>query len=232
MEARRLSTDLERQLFARNLTETRQTKGAGFSETENSRVGEVHLAFGRLYGVYDDQGENPTEMIAGFVMHDLASFPQSYPKPDLTHLPPERVFECGELWAKVAGGADVARQSIWLLLGLMKAEAMIAYPIFKPWNLTLAYREHFTRVGEPIEWPYACTSDGSKIFVQAIISDGEELRGLVREASQYGFEASADLTSVRFTTRHRIFRKHLERRRLNLAGPEPAISRDLARGVV
>ena len=96
----------------------------------------------------------------------------------------------------------------------------------------MAYREHFTRVGEPIEWPYACASDGSKIFVQAIISDGEDLRGLVREASQYGFEASADLTSVRFTTRHRIFRKHHERRRLNLAGPERAISRDLARGVV
>jgi len=57
MEAQRLSTDLERQLFARNLTDTRLTKGAGFSETNSSREGEVHLAFGRLYGVYDDQGE-------------------------------------------------------------------------------------------------------------------------------------------------------------------------------
>jgi hypothetical protein len=54
-------------------------------------------------------------MIGGFAMHDLAMFSQShpargaccamparlspepYPKPDLTHLPPDKVFECGEL---------------------------------------------------------------------------------------------------------------------------------------
>ena len=231
MVARRISTGAERQLFARNLVETRRTKGAGFSETQSSKVGEVHLAFGRLYGIYDDQAGNPAEMIAGFVMHDLASFPQSYPKPDLTHLPPNRVFECGELWARVAGGADVARQAIWLLLGLAKAEAMVAYPIFKPWNLTLAYREHFTRVGEPIEWPYACATDGSKIFVQAIISTGEELRALVAEAAQHGFEASSDLDWVCFNTRHCIFRRGRERRRVGLVVPERVVPAGNARVV-
>src|ERR1700751_2231113 len=132
MELRCLSTAEERRLFARNLVETRLAKGAGFCETGRSHVGEVHLAFGQLYGLFEDASSDLDEMLSGFVVHDLASFPQSYPKPDLTHLPPESVLECGELWAKVAGSARITRQAAWILAGELKAQAVLLYPLFGP----------------------------------------------------------------------------------------------------
>src|SRR6266849_7126750 len=90
MELRQLKTESERRAFARRLSEVRAMRGAGFGETHRSVIGEVHVAFSKLYGLYDERGSTPDEMIGGFAMHDLAMFSQSYPKPDLTHLPPER----------------------------------------------------------------------------------------------------------------------------------------------
>ena len=110
MELRLLKTDLERRAFARRLSEVRAMRGAGFSETQRSVIGEVHVAFGNLYGLYDERGSGH-EMIGGFAMHDLAMFSQSYPKPDLTHLPPEKVFECGEFWAVAAGAGRLLRHA-------------------------------------------------------------------------------------------------------------------------
>src|SRR5438876_2612643 len=160
MELRQVSMESERRLFANDLMQTRIVKGAGFSETKRSMVGEVHLAFGRLYALYDEHGPAPDEMLAGFVLHDLGTFPQSYSKPDLTQFAPDFTFECGELWAKAAGAARLVRQAAWILVGQLHAEAVLVYPIFKPWNLTVAYKGGFTTVGDPIAWPYARTLDG------------------------------------------------------------------------
>ncbi|MGH7836530.1 MAG: hypothetical protein ACREQC_01750, partial [Candidatus Binataceae bacterium] len=154
MELRLLSSAEERRQFAHNLVETRLSKGAGFSETQRSHVGEVHLAFGRLYGLFDEHSAEADEMLAGFAAHDLGSFPQSYPRPDLMHLPPEAVVEVGELWARAAGSARLARQAAQILVGQLQVQAVLAYPILKPWNLSLAYKEDFECAGEPIEWPY------------------------------------------------------------------------------
>ncbi|HVN90849.1 MAG TPA: hypothetical protein VMT61_13620 [Candidatus Binataceae bacterium] len=187
MELRLLSSPEERRAFAHNLVETRLTKGAGFAETARSSIGEAHLAFGRLYGLYDDESDNPEDMLSGFVLHDLASFPQSYPKPDLTYLPPESVIECGELWAKAPGSARLIRQAAWILAS-QKVQAILLYPLLKPWNLSTFYNNGFERVGEPIEWPYIRTLEGQKMFVQAMVSEGQNLNQLVAEASQWGFE--------------------------------------------
>lgn len=200
MELRLLSSVDERRQFAHNLVATRVSKGAGFSETRRSLVGEAHLAFGRLYALYDDKGAEPNQMIAGFVLHDLATFPQSYPKPDLTNLPPEAVIECGELWAMAAGSAQIVRQAAWILAGQLRSEAVLLYPIFKPWNLSRSYNADFDRAGEPIEWPYARTLDGGKILVQAMVSQGAKLAQMVAMASAPGFTANEDLTSITFNT--------------------------------
>ena len=200
MELRLLSSAEERREFARKLLEARISKGAGFSETRRSLVGEAHLAFGQLYALFDDQGAEPNQMIAGFVLHDLGTFPQSYPKPDLTNFPPEAVIECGELWATAAGAARVVRQAAWILAGLLKAQAVLLYPLFKPWNLSAFYDRDFDRVGDPIEWPYIRTLEGGKMFVQAMVSQGEKLERLVRDACQYGFHANADHTRISFNT--------------------------------
>src|ERR1700682_6731155 len=143
MELRLLTTEAERRAFARRLNEVRMMRGAGFSETRRSVIGEVHLAFGNLYGLYDEHELVP-EMIGGFAMHDLAMFSQSYAKPDLTHLPPEAVFACGELWGRAAGAGRWLRYAGAILGGLLKARALVVYPIFKPWNLSGGYK-YFVR---------------------------------------------------------------------------------------
>ena len=149
MELRLLTTDWERRAFAQRLLEARATHGAGFKETQQSVVGEVHLAFGRLYALFDETGPAPNEMLAGFVMHNLATFGQSYPKPDLSHLPPREVIEIGELWSVVAGAARSVRHGCAILTGLLQVRAVLVYPICRPWNLTGAYKE-FAAVGEPM----------------------------------------------------------------------------------
>jgi len=218
MELRRLTTEAERRAFARRLSEVRMMRGSGFRETHRSVVGEVHLAFGNLYGLFDERELMP-EMLGGFAMHDLAMFSQSYPKPDLTHLPPESVFECGELWAMAAGAGRMVRYAGAILAGLLNARALLVYPIFKPWNLSGAYK-FFARAGEPIEWPYARTLDGGKIYVQAMVCEGEALANVIAEAGQYGYEMLDGGTRLRFNTPFGICTKPIEGR--GRAGVEPA----------
>jgi hypothetical protein len=64
-------------------------------------------------------------------------------------------------------------------------------------------------VEEPIEWPYACTNDGDKIFVKAIVSENDNLRPLIEEGTQYGFEIYRNAEVVRFHSPHPLFRKTL-----------------------
>jgi hypothetical protein len=212
MELRLLWTDAERRAFARRLVEARITRGAGFVETNRSLMGEVHVKFGRLYALYDEQGPAPEEMIAGFVAHDLATFSQSYPKPDLTHFPPESVLECGELWATTAGAARLARHAGWILAGMEQAEALLVYPIIKPWNLSFAYKQ-FVRVGDPIDWPYARTVDGEKISVQAMVLHGEALNRTVEEARSHGYTVLDSKRGIRFDSPYPICTRLIDGRR-------------------
>jgi hypothetical protein len=211
MELRELSEGHQRKEFAQNLVNTRMSKGAGFSETKRSMVGEVHLQFARLYGLYDEQSATPDEMLAGFAIHDLASFPQSYPRPDLSKFDPEHVYECGELWAKCPGAARIVRQGAFILVGEFRARAVLVYPIFKPWNLTFPYTS-FVRIGEPIEWPYIRTLDGRRMLVQAMVCDGENLARSIAEAGQFGFQMLSESRCIRFNTPYQIFNGDREKR--------------------
>jgi hypothetical protein len=211
MELRQLKTESERRAFARRLSEVRAMRGAGFGETRRSVIGEVHVAFGKLYGLYDERGSTPDEMIGGFAMHDLAMFSQSYPKPDLTHLPPEKVFECGELWAVAAGAGRLLRHAGAIIAGALEARAMLVYPIFKPWNLSGNYK-NFERAGDPIEWPYARTLDGGKIYVQAMVSEGEALAAGIAEAERYDYELLEGEMGLRFEAPFAISSKRVAAR--------------------
>jgi hypothetical protein len=216
MELRLLSAETEKRAFARSLDQARMTRGAGFSETRRSHVGEAHLAFGRLYALFDDEHGNPEEMLAGFSIHDLATFPQTYPKPDLTYLPPESVIECGELWAIAAGGARLARHAGWILAGILDAQALLVYPILKPWNLSYMYKG-FERVGAPIEWPYARTLDDGKIFVQAMVLEGAALTRTIQEARDAGYEAIDGDRLIRFNSPFPICSRDTERQAREVA---------------
>ncbi len=211
MEIRLLSSSDERRQFALRLEENRFTKGAGFLETEESLLGAIHLRFGRLCGLFDENGAEPDRMLAGAVLHDLAAFPQSFPKPDLTHLSLGSVIECGELWSSTAGGAALMRQGTWILAGLLRVKAILIYPIAKPWNLTFPYVRDFERVSEPIEWPYIRGVNGETILVQPMVSEGERLQRMIQDAGRWGFEANKEFSRIRFKGCSPIFSGALSR---------------------
>lgn len=189
MELRLLSGTSDKQVFSERLALARATRGAGFVEAQRSAIGRVHLTFGQLYGLFENETSGLNEMMAGFAMHDLEMFSQTCPGPDVRHLPPASVFECSELWAVVPGAANAIRHVGFILAGLLGAQALLVYPICKPWNLTGAYRG-FEKVGEPIEWPYLRSRiDGSSMWVQPMTLQGSNLAAEIARASSLGFES-------------------------------------------
>lgn len=187
MELRLLETETERTAFEHSLTEARATKGSGFMEKRRSRLGRVHMAFADLWAVFDETSSTPDRMLAGFAMHSLDLFSQSYPKPDLTQLEPAKVFEVGELWALSLGAGAAARHGGFIVLGLQNASTLLIYPIVKPWDLTGGYPD-YRAVDSPIEWPFAETLDAQKIYVQPMLLDGENLSQRISAAMGAGFE--------------------------------------------
>lgn len=197
MEMRLLESEDQRAAFERGLTRARATKGSGFAEKRRSRLGRVHMAFADLYGIFDESSADPDRMLAGFAMHSLDLFSQSYPKPDLTDLPPADVFEVGELWALSLGAGAAARHGGYITLGLAGATTLLIYPIVSPWDLTTGYPDYRT-VDAPIEWPFAETLDGQKICVQAMVLDGQNLQRRMSAAMATPFEARAHNRVLRF----------------------------------
>src|SRR5712692_12080846 len=93
----RLLTEMERATFRSGMLEARASKGGKFRETARSRVSEIQLAFARLYGIFDEA--DPNHLLGGFSIHCLNEFSQSFPIPNLGHLPPSTLYEAGQLWA-------------------------------------------------------------------------------------------------------------------------------------
>ncbi len=199
MELRLLAEEDERRVFARRMVEARAKRGIGFSETKHSLLGRVHLAFAQLYGLFEHDGDPADRMISGFSQHDLASFPQTYPKPDLTHLRARSVIECGELWSFSKGAGLLARRGAAILAGLFQAQAILVYPVIKPWDGTISYTEtNFVRACDPVDWPYGQTLDGGKIWVQPMLLEGDNLHRLIHRVFEMGFETREHHTVIRF----------------------------------
>ncbi len=199
MELRLLVTEEERRIFAQRMVEARAKRGIGFCETKRSLLGRVHLAFAQLYGLFEQDGEPPERMISGFSQHDLASFPQTYPKPDMSHLPARSVIECGELWSFSKGAGLLARRGAAILAGLFQARAILVYPVVKPWDGTVSYAEtNFVKACDPVDWPYGQTLDGGKIWVQPMLLEGDNLQKLIHRVFEMGFDARERCTIIRF----------------------------------
>lgn len=199
MELRLLTTEAERKTYARRMEEARAKLGAKFRETRRSAMGLVHLQFGRLYGLFEYPEEPCERMMSGFIMHDLGTLSQSYAKPDLTHLPPRAVLECGELWSFAKGAGLLARRGAAILAGLHQAQAILVYPVSSPWDNTKSYAQTgFVGVGEPVAWPFCELLDGSPVFVQAMVLEGAALQKLIHRAFEMGFETRDGNHKIRF----------------------------------
>ena len=199
MELRQLTSERERQIFSERMEEARAKRGARYRETRRSNVGKIHLEYGLLYGLFEHKEDPAEQMMSGFVMHDLASFPQSYPKPDLSHLPARSVLECGELWSFAKGAGLLAQYGATLLAGLMQIQAFLVYPTVKPFDLTASYvRNSFVKAGDPILWPYCETTDGGELWVQPMVLTGEALAMMLHRVFALGFATSDSMRRIRF----------------------------------
>jgi hypothetical protein len=194
MELRLLTTDAERAGFRTSMLEARASRGGKFRETARSRVSEIQLAFARLYGVFDEA--KPDRMLGGFSIHCLNEFSQSFPIPNLSHLAPSSVYEAGQLWTFSHEAAQALRQGSMILLGLLQAQALLIYPLIIPRDVSTLYRV-FKRVGPPFELPFAETLTGEKVYLQAMLLEGE-LRLQVELASHDGFETRGCHSLIRF----------------------------------
>jgi hypothetical protein len=195
MELRLLETDAERDIYRAGMMEARATKGGKFRETARSRVSEIQLTFARLYGVFDEA--EPNRLLGGFSIHCLNEFSQSFPIPNLGHLPPSGVYEAGQLWALSHEAALAMRKGSMILLGLLQAQALLIYPIIIPRDISQFYKV-FKRVGPPFELPFAETLTGDKVYMQAMLLEADELRRQVELASRDGFETRRGHTLLRF----------------------------------
>ena len=199
MELRLVTTEEERRIFTERVEQVRAKQGYGFREGPRSRLGSIHLTFGNLYGLYEEDDAPARKMIAGLVMHDLEMFPQTCPRPDLSHLPPRSVIEVSELWSCAVGAGALARAGAAILAGLLDTQAILAYLSVKPFDGTAFYAASgFVKVGEPLEYPYLATLTGEKILAQPMILAGEALEKLTRVFSSLTIEASADCSMLRF----------------------------------
>ena len=195
MELRLLETDAERNMYRAGMMEARAAKGGKFRETSRSRVSEIQLTFARLYGVFDD--DEPNRLLGGFSIHCLNEFSQSFPTPNLSHLPPSGVYEAGQLWALSHEAALAMRKGSMILVGLLQAQALLIYPLIIPRDISQFYKV-FKRVGAPFELAFAETLAGDKVYMQAMLLEGEELRRQVELASRDGFETRRGHSLLRF----------------------------------
>jgi hypothetical protein len=199
MELRQLTTGYEREVFAKCVAEARATRGIGYRDTTRSQLGKVHLAFGGLYALFENDREPVEQMRAGFRLNDLATLPQSYPKPDVSHLPARSVLEGGELWSLSRGAGRVASRAAGAVAGMLQARAVIIHAVVKPMDLTGFYAQlNFVNAGEPVEWPFAETTDGGKLWVQPMIAEGDGLEAWIRLGFELLFQASDSRRVLRF----------------------------------
>jgi len=126
-------------------------------------------------------------------------FPQTCPRPDLSHLRPRSVLEVSELWSCAIGAGALARAGAAILAGLLDARAILAYLGVKPFDGTPFYRAAgFVNAGEPVEYPYLETLKGEAIWAQPMILEGESLAKLTRVFSQLITETCDDYRILRF----------------------------------
>jgi hypothetical protein len=157
-------------------------------------------------------------MLGGFIMHDLATFPLSFPRPDVDHLPPRSVIEGSELWSLSSGIARIAagQRQLWLdcpvegNCSLPNREARRSWSALRQARIRQSLR--------PLRWPYAETIDGGEIWVQPTMIEGEPQEGYVRSGFDFLFRTQDNRRTLHFD------------RQVSTAGPARGPQRKLPAG--
>ncbi|HEY6418748.1 MAG TPA: hypothetical protein VIX59_07075 [Candidatus Binataceae bacterium] len=155
--------------------------------------------FGNVYAIFENEGEPPERMVGGFIVHDLATLPPSFPKPDVSHLAPKSVIEGGELWSLSRGAAGIAKRVAPAVAGLLQAKAILLYPVLKPIDLTGPHAQlNFVPASEPFRNPYGETLEGGEVWIQPMILEGQKLEEYIRKGFDFLFQSDGNRRVLRF----------------------------------
>lgn len=164
MQIKKILSIDEKTIFKANMDLSRaQRKGGGFHETDKSRLGEIHLKYGELWALFDDNNK----MIAGAVLHDLATLPPSFFKPDLSQYPPDKVIEGSELWSLSPNAALMFQKGMMIILQKRDINCFYCYVPMTPIDLRPFYAG-FEPLAEPFIWPWVVTNEGEYTWCQPL----------------------------------------------------------------
>ncbi len=198
MELRALNTPEQRQIFGDRLAEARGSVGIRFKEKSRSRLARIQLMFGDLYALYEDENETDEAMIAGLAMHDLEMFPQTCPRPDLSHLPPRSVLEMSDFWSLSQGAGSLVWCGAAVAVCPRQPHTVLVYLVVGEIDRTQSYRTAgFVKAGEPFPYPYLETVDGGEVRVQALVLEGEALQRLIKILSRMTSKVADERGSIR-----------------------------------
>ena len=190
MELRQVVGKRDREIFGERLAATRANRASKFRDKAGAKLTEIHLQYGDLYALVGD-GCPVEDMKAGFIVHSLAVFPQSAPKPDLSHMSPNEVLEGSEFFSLEPGYGRMSLILSGAIIGLMQARALLIYAITEPADIvSFVAPSGFKAAGEAFRWPYAETLDGKDVWVRPMLLEGAALTQYVRAGFEMAFSVS------------------------------------------
>ncbi len=185
MELRVLDTPEQRSIFGDRLARARASVGMRFKEKSRSQLARIQLMFADLYALYEDEDEPAEAMIAGLATHDLEMFPQTCPRPDLSHLAPSSIIEMSDFWSLSPGAGSLVWCGAAVATGRSQPRAALVYMVVGEVDRTGSYlTAGFVKAGEPFPYPYLETLDGRDVLVQALVLEGEPMQRLIKVLSR------------------------------------------------
>jgi hypothetical protein len=206
MEMRLLTTEGERDVFARRLADARARHGASFRDVGRTSGGNMlRLAAADIYALFEADYDPPERMIAGVALHDLQTFPQSCRLPDLSHYDADSVLECSDHWSLSRGAGMHAWRGIAVHVVQRDPRAVLVY-------LAVGRSDHagfyaamgFREAGAAVEYPYLEGPDNGRLWVQPMVLEGEAFARLTANVHRLKIETADNYRTIRFCGADRL----------------------------
>jgi hypothetical protein len=206
MEMRLLNTESERNVFAQRLADARAGHGASYRDAGESHARNiVRLAAADIYGLFETECDGAERMIAGVALHDLAAYPQSCQRPNLSRYAPQSVLECSDHWSLSRGAGMHAWRGIAVQVVHRNPRAVLVYLAVRGSAHYGFYTAMgFVNVGTPVEYPYLEESDQGRPWVQPMILEGEALAKLTSNVRRLKIETPDNYLTIRFDNSDRL----------------------------
>jgi hypothetical protein len=212
MEFRQLTTETARSVFIDRVELARRAHGKDFRSSSRSRIANLdRLEASKLYGLFKSAAADAEQMIAGIAMHDLESFPQSCPEPDLSHLPPRLVVECSDHWSLSGGAGMLAWAGLAVPMQLLGIKAVIAYlaaGLNESDHAGFYTSMGFIPAGPIVAHPFVETASGGHQLVQPVVLLGDALDNVIHAFAQACTSFSLDTYIFHLKQRVRPLVRH------------------------